>query len=118
MKFKAAAVIFARINGAVFIFAFFAKAKDCVMIESPPKPQMLAVTGNAKKDMPDDDKILIPLVHSKSPIKSPFERFSSLVNKVNRRARGDKILRSKITSVKSENKAIVPPTVKMEMMDE
>ena len=69
-EFKTALSNFESKNGAVFIFAFFKYATDCIIIESPLAPQIKAQSG--KQTPPNKDKVFNPCVHSKSPKTKPF----------------------------------------------
>ena len=98
-KFITAQVIFARIKGAVFIFAFFKYASDCIITEIPPKPQIKLHRGKAKKLFFRVEIILSPCVHSKIPKVKPFAKTFSPRKREKRSMIGDKI--------PSENKTLV-----------
>ena len=63
---------FAFINGAVFIFAFFKYATDCIIIERPPNPQIKAQSGSVSVLIGSVDKIFKPCVLSIRPKASAF----------------------------------------------
>ena len=60
------------IKGAVFIFAFFKYAIDCIITESPPNPQIKADREMVRAFMFVADKSFNPLVLSIRPKVSAF----------------------------------------------
>ena len=82
-------------KGAVFIFAFFKYATDCIITESPPNPQINADSGIVSVFKVQVDKIFSPLVLSISPKASAFALSKSPKIIEKRLIIGDKILNLK-----------------------
>ena len=100
MKLIKAASTFPKRRGAVFIFADFKKAIDCIITDSPPNPQIKLAIGNVKKVIFVENSIFNPLVLSRSPTASDFDCASFLKIREKRVTSGDKILKSNRICVK------------------
>ena len=100
-KFKTAESVLASTKGAVFIFAFFKNAIDCIMTEIPPNPHINAVIGRENKPILQFAIACAPLVHSNNPKTIPSEIEVLLKIPFKRLIIGVKILRVTKISVRT-----------------